>query len=335
MRRFTACFAPATADDMSPRVSLGRLRDRPVAAAAQESAQSAATSPDPQAMATDAESTAPGAAPCRQREPLVADGKRGTPLLQHEINESGYLTARVAMGKPIEDPGDLRRLVEGNDTVFATRQRLHFGRGNVKPDRVASGGAGAKRTDAARNWATFYQNDQHQAIAATAYMLQAGNCYDHAALATRLHGLKLQGQDSVHLVENDKVDHSFVEVHAPDRPAVTLDPWANGPAMQSKDAVWADPRVSDHNKIAESFDAESGPVAWAGLRQKVEFLQHKDRRNALNQSAKRSKGGNPKVYGGSTQLATGCNRQPGFGDAARPGGASTRNRSGTSGCSGS
>lgn len=311
MRRVTACFVPATADDMAPRASLGRLRDGPVAA------QASASTPNPQATAAGAESTAPGVAPRRRHEPQVGDGKRGAPLLQHQINESGYLAARAAMGKPIEDPGDLRRLVEGNDTQFAIHQRLHFGRGNVEPDRIASGGTGAKRTHAAQNWALFYKDNPNQAAAATTYMLQAGNCSDHAVLAVRLHGLKLQGQESVHRVSNDKVDHSFVEVRTPDRPAVTVDPWANGPAMQSGDTVWADPQVSPHTETIESFDTESGPVAWAGLRQQVEFFQHKGRRNDLNQSAMRASGGKPKVYGRSTQLAKGYNKQPGFGDAAR------------------
>lgn len=199
-----------------------------------------------------------GNGPHRRHGVFVGDGKRTEPLQQHQVNAAGYLTARASLGRPIDDAaGDLRRVIDGNETVHQTRVLLSVGRGNVNEDNIPTGGASRQRVDAARKLATSAADIaaslgnpmdsgqvtalQLDVVAAASLAVAAGNCCENSAVAARLHAPKLQGRESVSQIASTSFDHSWVEIHTPQRPDVVLDPWANGPAMQADDTAWRTP----------------------------------------------------------------------------------------------
>jgi hypothetical protein len=175
----------------------------------------------------------------------VGDGKRIEPLQQHQINEAGYLTARASMGQPIDDTaGDLRRLIDGNETTHDTRVLLSSGRGNVAKDNASTGGTSGQLADATRMAAATVtrENDNYSdVLAAAGLAVAAGSCGENARVAARLHAPKLQGQETVSKVRSTSFDHGWAEIDAPHRPSVVMDPWANGPAMQAGDTAWHTP----------------------------------------------------------------------------------------------
>ena len=218
----------------------------------------------------------------RRHGVFVAHGKRTEPLQQHQINEAGYLTARASLGRPIDEAaGDLRRVIDGNETVHQTRMLLSGGRGNVDEDDILTGGTSRQRVDAARKVARSRADiaadvaadlgpplDKEQkdaiyldTIAAASVALAAGNCGESSAVAARLHASKLQGQETVSHISSTSFDHAWVEIETLQRPGVVLDPWANGPAMEKGDTAWrtSGPQVADPGRPAAP-DTGAAPV---------------------------------------------------------------------------
>ncbi len=204
---------------------------------------------------------------------LVGDGKRIEPLQQHQTNEAGYLTARASMGQPIDDAaGDLRRLVDGNETVHDTRVLLSGGRGNVAKDNASTGGTSGQLVGAARAAVdlVFRANDNYSEISASAALaVAAGNCGENASVAARLHAPKLQGQETVSNISSTSFDHAWTEIDTPGRPSVLMDPWSKGPAMQAGDTAWHTPGRLDAYPNRPSAQDTTAPLT-VGSTQKLE-----------------------------------------------------------------
>lgn len=292
----------------------------------------------------------------RRHGVFVGDGKRTEPLQQHQINEAGYLTARASLGRPIGDAaGDLRRVVDGNETVHQTRVLLSGGRGNVDEDDVPTGGTSRQRVDAVRKVArsmadmaaslSVHVDGDHAApiyldtIAAASVALAAGNCGESSAVAARLHAPKLQGQEIVSHLSSTSFDHGWVEIDTPQRPSVVLDPWANGPAMQAGDTAWRTPgrlvadtgrpgardttaaplTVSSTTRLQTFCAGAAGTAAKAAMFDEAEYLRGSGRASldaALQDTPKLSPGNAGFTH--SPPLAGSLTPgRPGFGEKAR------------------
>jgi hypothetical protein len=249
-------------------------------------------------------------------------------LQRHEINEAGYLAGRAALATPIDDRGDLRRLVTANETVHETRTRLDVGRGNVTADVVGSRASSTYRT------VTAYMATELEGLGsveglgdvsrferrdATALALHAGNCDQNGWIAARMHGSRLEAGETTHVVNSHAAQHTWAELRTPGRPSVTLDPWANGPAMQADDTKLG----GLERKPEASFDMETGPVARDRLLQLAEAYAQGDAAAVLAKQLHHYETTQPRLnatlWSHSMQLADGTpeTSQPGFGETAR------------------
>jgi hypothetical protein len=242
--------------------------------------------------------------------------ERRSLLRPHEINEAGYLLARAAVGRPIEDPVDLRRLVECNETVFAARLLLSLGRGNMISDQRTTGGLCSLFVKAARRWIDdnldryigLYQSPITW-YAAAAFVMKAGNCNEFADMVMHLHSPKLRYGEVLLANCNDKLDHDFVTLHTPWHLDLTMDAWANGPAMFSEDTYWQDPEMREHQRIYGSVTGEAGAAPWVDFWGCVDYLSHELRRGdmvkALN-AAEREPDGH--MYSEPTMIVNGLGK---------------------------
>lgn len=257
------------------------------------------------------------------RTSLVGPGKRTAALRRHEINEAGYLAGRAALADPIDEPGDLRRLVDGNETVHETRTRLDRGRGNVVPDIEASLAASTYRTNtsyAAQKRADLGGSNDSERKAAAALALGAGNCDQNSTIAARLHGPRLGAGESAHVLHDAALRHAWAQIHTPERPGVVMDPWANGPAMQTADTAWR----GQGRYPRESFDVQSGPAARDSLLRLAEDFEHGHQAQILADMLRQSEQAQsarrrvlylvPSQLAGSPYPLSGI---PGFGERAR------------------
>ena len=179
--------------------------------------------------------------------------RTGTALSDGECQLGGYLLARHKLGETVEG-ASLDRLMSGNTTVMETRQALSYGRGNVLDDIRDSNHRSSIRTQAGLNLvgrlASDFSVDVRTATEPMAGVLraagplaaQAGNCGEHAAVATFLHAAKLQEGDEVYCVGSNQVDHSWAELRAQGSARgqhVVMDPWGKGPAIFAEDSAFA------------------------------------------------------------------------------------------------
>jgi hypothetical protein len=244
-------------------------------------------------------------------------------LQQHEINEAGYLAGRAALARPIDDRGDLRRLVAANETVHDTRTRLDVGRGNVAADVEGSRASSAYRAKTAYTAMYLEGVDSGNIFErrdAAALALHAGNCDHNGWIAARLHGSRLEVGETIHVVRSNTAHHTWAELRTPDRPSVTLDPWANGPAMQGADtALGGRERKSE----ARCLDMATGPVIKDRLLRLAETYAHGPEAAVLAKQLNSFETTRSAVGGilwrRSIQLAAGRpgTSQPGFGETAR------------------
>jgi hypothetical protein len=157
----------------------------------------------------------------------------------HKIQLGAYLLARSVDGRRIEGD-ELSRLVRSNDVVNATRLSLPEGRGNVNLDLKMSDGETAYATAAAHMFRSSKQLGDSASIHAAMHMAaKAGNCSHHAHVAINLIGERMGGGDQIHHVRSDEVDHNWAELRSENGSAVTLDAWAEGPAILSEDGIYS------------------------------------------------------------------------------------------------
>ena len=164
-------------------------------------------------------------------------------LAPKETTLAAYLFARAVDGRHVEG-GDLKNLRKGNDTVLETREALAYGRGNVTTDMQASNHESSRRVAVARE-ITGRLEQQHEDFgtpdaAAAAMFVAAGNCGEHALVATSLHVAKLGEAESAHHVTRKGVDHHWSEFHSGKSRDhdVVIDAWAEGPAIFAPDGAY-------------------------------------------------------------------------------------------------
>ncbi|MDR7151987.1 hypothetical protein J2W49_003963 [Hydrogenophaga palleronii] len=181
----------------------------------------------------------------------------------------GYTMGRAVDARPVEG-ADLERLRQCNETVEQTRSLLSLGRGNVAPDIQASGGASTRHAEAGRR-VTGLAMQKHNlesfsmARAVSAIQAQAGNCNEHAVLATHLHAGELQPGETVHSATHKVADHAWAELRDQQEPQrhVVMDPWGFGPAVFAQDGEFTASRK--RVKSQESYDAASGRRAYEAV----------------------------------------------------------------------
>jgi len=178
--------------------------------------------------------------------------QNGVGMQGNERNLSDYLFRRSLLKRPVQG-GVLGALRSGNDTVTETRQRLSEGRGNVRRDVRRAGPGVSRRTQAGRDMEeaiTWYRpfmsaKQSGQLLATIAELTRAGNCAEHADVATHIQAQKpstgpLAHSASVHHRERD---HEWSEIRRKGRGAsaddVIIDAWADGPAVLRGDSEFA------------------------------------------------------------------------------------------------
>ena len=164
-------------------------------------------------------------------------------LAPKETALAGYLFMRAIDGRHVEG-GDLTNLRKGNDTVLETREALAYGRGNVTTDIQASNHESSRRVAVAREITRHLDRLQQDFgpsdAAAVAMFVAAGNCGEHAGVATSLHVAKLGQTESAHDVTREGADHLWSECRSGKGRDhdVVIDPWAEGPAIFAPDGAY-------------------------------------------------------------------------------------------------
>ncbi len=167
------------------------------------------------------------------------------------LHLAGYLLAREAAQRPELDSQDLRRLVQGGESVRDCRLMLRHGRGNVGPDLEQTAGeghfrmsvlqevrkelAGERGSELNRNLSPLAA--RHVLHAAGSIVMQTANCDGNAALVAHLHAPKLAQNETLALVGDREFPHAWCELRTPGRPTVVLDAWAEGAPMLAEDSM--------------------------------------------------------------------------------------------------
>jgi DNA-binding transcriptional regulator YdaS (Cro superfamily) len=168
----------------------------------------------------------------------------GEQVPAQEMPLAGYLLARALDGRKV-DGADLERLRRADESVRETRALLPHGRGNVRQDIDAGRHESTTRVDAARS-----SKLGTPSVAARAIWAGAGNCGEHAHLATVVHAGRLHAEsnEAVLLLGNVLIDHGWAEaviprplrlssLWKPDERAIVLDAWKDGPAVFATDST--------------------------------------------------------------------------------------------------
>jgi len=165
-------------------------------------------------------------------------------IAPQEMPLAGYLLARALDSRKV-DGDDLERLRRADESVRETRALLAVGRGNVRQDNDLSQGQASIRVDAARTLKLGSRSVEARAIWAG-----AGNCGEHASLASVVHASRLhaESKEAVLLLGNVLIDHGWAEsvvprpwqissLRKPDDRAIVLDAWKDGPAVFATDST--------------------------------------------------------------------------------------------------
>lgn len=185
-----------------------------------------------------------------------------------DIGLAAYLTARAKLHRSIDGP-ELVSLRKANDTVTKTRALLSHGRGNVTTD-LAKTQEPFWRTKFGRKQAASYRGDL-AACSALAIKMQAGNCGEHADVATVSHARKLGEGETVQLVSSASIDHAWAESGLPGGARVVLDAWAEGPAIMSEDSSFSARESS--RKVHASFSPNAARTLAAEKDKHLESLK--------------------------------------------------------------
>lgn len=219
-----------------------------------------------------------GAEPAPNPSPASASAPRGrapSGMRPHEDRLSGYLLARAAMGRKIDDAAEISKPPNGrtlksenvlkdlraaNDTVEETRRLLPNGRGNVKGDIIATRGEASRRYAAGAIMTQKYLekmgiregSDPRFAMQVeTAVSLFTGqaSCGGSALVAAHVHAPKLGKGRMAAAVANVEADHMWTEARRSDSHRDNdqiIDRWTSGPAILKEDSSYGlDPKVRE------------------------------------------------------------------------------------------
>jgi hypothetical protein len=176
---------------------------------------------------------------------------------------SGYLLARAALGRTIDDTPEIRKEPDGailrsekvlqdlraaNASLEITRRLLPHGRGNVKEDILATGGEASRRYTAGSRLRESYTRKEfggsvtgilkYQMVAAVGLFTGQAACGPSAALAAHIHAPRLERDQTLVAIGNSKIGHAWAEAWRGTDPDndVILDRWTSGPAILKQDS---------------------------------------------------------------------------------------------------
>lgn len=164
-------------------------------------------------------------------------------LASEETMLAGYMFARSVDGRNVEG-ADLDALRKGNSTVIETRKALAYGRGNVSIDIQATDHESSRRVAVGRSLIEHLKQTNKNMgtadLAAVAMFVKAGNCGEHAQVATILHVARLASDERSHQVKREGVDHDWAESRSDKgrEHDVVIDAWGEGPAIFASDGAY-------------------------------------------------------------------------------------------------
>jgi hypothetical protein len=172
--------------------------------------------------------------------------RRPDRITAQEIPLAAYVAARALDGRKVET-GDLDRLRRSDESLREARELLSYGRGNVQEDHRQGFGQAVARVEAAR---TLEFATLNPSAATRAIWAGAGNCGEHAAVATLAHAGRLSAGsgEAVVMLGNVVADHGWAEsvmagprklssLWKPDEKTIVLDAWKDGPAVFAPDST--------------------------------------------------------------------------------------------------
>jgi hypothetical protein len=191
---------------------------------------------------------------------------------------AGYGWAAHMTGDPLT-PAEAGVLRCAQDILDRARQDLPHGRGNVTVDHEASAGEAGLRTQWSRQqrgrWAPPLPEAptreawdcRYGQVAALASFGGAGHCGEHGKVALARALEVAEPDDQVLLVENQRDDHTWVEVDrlTADGPVgAVVDAWADGPAIRARDGSFSQwTGLADGPDITTFFPSDA-PHVLAG-----------------------------------------------------------------------
>ena len=197
-------------------------------------------------------------------------------LAPKETTLAGYLFMRAVDGRHVEG-GDLTNLHKGNDTVLETREALAYGRGNVTTDIQASNHESTRRVIVGRE-ITAKLEQQHTDFgtpdaAAVAMFVAAGNCGEHAYVATSLHVAKLGEAELAHHVTRKGLDHHWSESRSGKArdDDIVIDAWAEGPAIFAPDGAFT--RKEKGLRSVDAFRARESSAVSESIKRTTQQLE--------------------------------------------------------------
>ncbi|MHA6884946.1 AVRPPHE avirulence protein [Ralstonia pseudosolanacearum] len=209
-------------------------------------------------------------------------------LTDGERQFGGYLMARDVDQRPVQgEPLDALR--DANETLLQARRILKHGRGNVRVDIDATNGLSTRIAQGGRSIQESMWRAHPKPVvwAAIAMVAGAGNCGEHADLATFLHAAKLKDGEAVDNVHIDDFDHFWAVVHRaePDlQRDIYIDPWGKGPALFAVDGMVTYRPGERHTKFG--YDKASGEEAHADM-EMLETVLATRMRNGIGETMRR------------------------------------------------
>ncbi|MGL4605750.1 MAG: hypothetical protein ACRCU9_16555 [Iodobacter sp.] len=168
---------------------------------------------------------------------------------------ASYLLARSILNKTIDDTR-LAPLLKANDSVTSAREKLSFGRGNVRADLQKSQEA-RWRTAFCRDLNIDLPHHGQPELIAKALLMKAGNCGEYGDVVTYIHAAKLGEKEKIFRVHGTKgFDHAWAELEAPGGSRIIMDAWADGPAILAEDSAFSYSKKK--RQVMDSYDQQEG-----------------------------------------------------------------------------
>ncbi|MCQ2991018.1 type III effector [Pseudomonas tremae] len=214
----------------------------------------------------------------KTRLPPVASAGKALPEALSSL--PGYLLLRRLDHRPVDQEG-INSLIPADKAVTEARRALPFGRGNIDVDAQLTNQESRARTVAARRLRKDAEAAGHEPMPANAPMnwhvlvamsgqvFGAGNCGEHAHIASFAYGALAQENgrpedENIHLVASTEEDHVWAETDESrsGTSTIVMDPWSNGPAIFAEDSRFAKNRnaVERTDTFKLSTAAEAGNI---------------------------------------------------------------------------
>ncbi|WP_458380552.1 hypothetical protein [Rhizobium ruizarguesonis] len=179
------------------------------------------------------------------------------------------------------DQEGIKGLIQADKAVAEARRALPFGRGNIDVDAQLTNLESGARTLAARRLREDAEAAGHEPMSANEAMhwhilvamsgqvFGAGNCGEHARIASFAYGALAQENgrsedENIYLAASTEEDHVWAEtdVTQSGSSTIVMDPWSNGSAIFAEDSRFAKNRnaVERTDTFNLSIAAEAGKI---------------------------------------------------------------------------